>query len=241
MSAAGRKLAFDLAASDCGAVRLTLAGLTARLRPAGTLWLEESRTLAAADLHLEKGSAYAARGQLLPPYDTAETLARLEQEVEALNPARIVLLGDSFHDGGAEARLAADSGARLASLARGRTLVWVVGNHDADGPRGLPGEVVAEHAVGRLVLRHEPQAGPRAEAAGHLHPAARVATRGRSVRRRCFVTDGERVVLPAFGAYAGGLNVRDKAFAGLFAGRPIAVALGPRQAHAIGWSMLVGD
>ena len=241
MNAAQAKALLDLAASDCGAVRMTLAGLAARLRPAGTLWLEQSRTLAAADLHLEKGSAYAARGQLLPPYDTAETLARLEREVEALDPARVVLLGDSFHDGKAETRLGGEDAARIGALARGRTLVWVVGNHDAEGPRGLAGETVAELTIGRLVLRHEPAPGPRAEAAGHLHPAARVATRGRSVRRRCFVTDGERVVLPAFGAYAGGLNVRDPAFAGLFARRPIAVTLGPKQAHAITWSMLAGD
>jgi DNA ligase-associated metallophosphoesterase len=237
---AGRH-AVEVEASACGAVRLSLAGLTARLRPAGTLWLEETRTLAAADLHLEKGSAYAARGQLLPPYDTAETLARLAREVDSLNPSRIVLLGDSFHDGKAESRLSVADTDRLIAIARGRTLVWVVGNHDADGPRALPGQVVRTLEIGRLVLRHEPHAGPRAEAAGHLHPAARVAGRGRTVRRRCFVTDGERVVLPAFGAYAGGLNVRHAAFAGLFAHRPIAVALGPERAHAIAWSMLVGD
>jgi len=236
-----RRPAFDMTAADCGAVRATLAGLAARFRPAGTLWLEDSRTLLAADLHLEKGSAYAARGQMLPPYDTAETLARLAREVEALDPARIVLLGDSFHDGAGEARLVAADTERLIALARGRTLVWVVGNHDADGPRFLPGEVVDELAIGRLVLRHEPLEGPRAEAAGHLHPSAKVAARGRTVRRRCFLTDGERVVLPAFGAYAGGLNVRDAAFKDLFAGRPVAVTLGPERAHAIAWSMLVGD
>jgi DNA ligase-associated metallophosphoesterase len=233
--------AFEIGASDCGAVRAMLAGEMAKFRPAGTLWLEASRTLMAADLHLEKGSSYAARGQLLPPYDTAETLARLAREVEALDPARIVLLGDSFHDGGGEGRLCASDTDQLITLALGRTLVWVVGNHDADGPRFLPGDVVGELAVGRLMLRHEPMSGPRAEAAGHLHPSAKVAARGRTVRRRCFVTDGERVVLPAFGAYAGGLNVRDTAFADLFAGRPLAVTLGPQRAHAIAWSMLVGD
>jgi hypothetical protein len=236
-----RKAAVRVAVSDCGAVRITLAGLDARLRPAGTLWLEESRALAAADLHLEKGSAYAVRGQMLPPYDSADTLSRLAAEVEALNPARIVLLGDSFHDGGGEARLCDADVARLIALARGRTLVWVVGNHDADGPKFLPGEIVEDFTIGRLLLRHEPEDGPRSEAAGHLHPSARVSTRGRSIRRRCFLTDGERVVLPAFGAYTGGLNVRDVAFKGLFHQRPIAVALGPRQAHAIAWSMLVGD
>jgi DNA ligase-associated metallophosphoesterase len=215
--------------------------LDARLRPAGALWLEAARMLAVADLHLEKGSAYAARGQMLPPFDTAETLSRLAEEVEALDPTHIVLLGDTFHDGRAEARLSADNLARLLTLARGRRLIWVVGNHDADGPARLPGDIVEELTIGRLLLRHEPLAGPRCEAAGHLHPAARVSTRGRSIRRRCFLTDGERVILPAFGAYAGGLNVRDRAFAGLFARRPIAVALGARKAHAIDWSMLVGD
>ena len=236
-----RKPTFAIEAADCGSVRIELAGLAARLRPAGTLWLEDSRTLMAADLHLEKGSAFARLGQLLPPYDTAETLARLAREVEAMNPARIVLLGDSFHDGGGEARLSDADAQRVVSLARGRSLVWVVGNHDADGPRFLPGDVVEDVQIGALFLRHEPLNGPRAEAAGHLHPAAKVASRGRSVRRRCFVTDGERVVLPAFGAFAGGLNVRNIAFAGLFQRLPIAVTLGPQRAHAISWSNLVGD
>ena len=241
MTSPVRRPAYDMAAAGCGSVRSTLAGLAVRFRAAGTLWLEAGRTLLVADLHLEKGSAYAARGQMLPPYDTAETLTRLAREVEALDPACIVLLGDSFHDGDGEARLDGADVARLVALTRGRDLVWIVGNHDADGPRFMPGEVANELAIGRLVLRHEPQAGPRAEAAGHLHPSAKVAARGRTVRRRCFLTDGERVVLPAFGAYAGGLNVRDVAFKGLFAGRPVAVTLGPERAHAIAWSMLARD
>jgi hypothetical protein len=241
VSALARANGLELEAAPCGAVRLGLAGLAARMRPSGGLWLEETRTLVVADLHLEKGSSYAARGQMLPPYDTRETLTRLSREVEALAPATVVLLGDSFHDRGGEARLDAADVTRLVELARGRTLVWVVGNHDAEGPRFLPGERVNELTIGRLILRHEPAEGPRAEAAGHLHPAARVTARGRSVRRRCFVTDGERVVLPAFGAYAGGLNVRDAAFKGLFASKPIAVALGPQRAHAIAWSMLAPD
>ncbi|HRD29352.1 MAG TPA: phosphoesterase, partial [Caulobacter sp.] len=132
--------------------------------------------------------------------------------------------------------------ARLAALADRRRLVWVVGNHDADGPRRLPGEILDEMILGGLLLRHEPQAGPQPrEVSGHLHPAARIAGRGGRVRRRCFITDGGRVVLPAFGAYAGGLNVRDEAFAGLFAGQPLAATLGEARVHAIGWASLVGD
>jgi DNA ligase-associated metallophosphoesterase len=154
----------------------------------------------------------------------------------------VILLGDTFHDRRSEDRLAADDAQALRELARGRTLIWVIGNHDADGPRALPGEVADELQLAGLTLRHEPQAGLQpGEVSGHLHPAARVkATRG-SVRRRCFITDAERLILPAFGAYAGGLNVRDAAFAGLFARPPLAGALGISRVHAVGWRSLTGD
>ena len=242
MSAALRQEIYAVAASPCGAARMTVAGEDVHLRPSGALWLEAVRTLVVADLHLEKGSAYAARGQLLPPYDTGETLRRLETEIAATDPARLVFLGDSFHDPRALERISGRDIERLAAMARSRALVWIVGNHDDGGLGGLPGRVAEDMRVGALVLRHEPRPGPQAgETAGHLHPCARITALGRSVRRRCFVTDGERLILPAFGAYAGGLNVRDPAFAGLFAGRPIAVALGPQRAHAIAWSMLTGD
>ena len=233
---------YDYAVADCGSLRTPIGGADTLLRCSGALWLAAARALVVADLHLEKGSSYAARGQMLPPYDTRETLTRLEAEVEALAPAMVVLLGDTFHDRKSEARLAADDAERLRGLARGRTVIWVVGNHDADGPRLLPGEAVDEIALCGLTLRHEPRAGLQpGEVSGHLHPAAKVkATRGR-VRRRCFITDAERAILPAFGAYAGGLNVRDAAFAGLFARPPLAGALGVGRVHAVGWRSLVGD
>ncbi len=194
-----------------------------------------------ADLHLEKGSAYAARGQLLPPYDTRETLRRLAEDVRRTDARRIVLLGDTLHDGGAGARMAAEDAAALATIARGRTLIWIVGNHDPEGPGDLPGESIDELSLGPLILRHEPRPGRQSgELAGHLHPCARVAASARSVRRRCFATDGARLVLPAYGAYAGGLSVRDPAFAELFAGPPLIGALGTRRVHAVKFSAVVG-
>jgi len=212
------------------------------MRASGALWLEAARTLVVADLHLEKGSSYAARGQMLPPYDTRETLRRLAAEVEALVPEMVILLGDTFHDRKSEGRLAEDDAERLRGLAVGRRLIWVIGNHDADGPQRLPGEAVDEIELLGLTFRHEPQPGPQAgEVAGHLHPAARVIAPRGTVRRRCFVTDGERAILPAFGAYAGGLNVRDVAFAGLFMRPPLAGALGPNRVRAVGWRQLAGD
>lgn len=233
---------YAFAASPCGGLLLELAGAEVLLRPSGALWLAAERTLVVADLHLEKGSAYAARGQLLPPYDTRETLARLAAEAAQLLPRRIVLLGDTLHDSGAEARLADEDVRALGAIASVAELLWILGNHDADGPRRLPGEVAAGWRACALDFVHEPAAAPRfAEVAGHLHPCARVKGRVGSVRRRCFVTDGERLVLPAFGAYAGGLNVRDAAFRPLFARSPLAVALGQRRAHPVGWGQLGPD
>jgi hypothetical protein len=227
--------AYDLA-SDGAAVRMGVGGAEVAFRASGALWIEAEQALVIADLHLEKGSAYAARGQMLPPYDTREALTRLTIEVTAARPRMLVMLGDAFHDARAGERLSAEDAAAIATLALGRTLVWVTGNHDPAPPRGLPGQAADEIELSGLQLRHEPFAGPASrEASGHLHPCARVAAGGRSVRRRCFVTDGERVILPAFGAYAGGLNIRDQAFAGLFARPPLAIALGPRRAHAVGW------
>ena len=233
---------YAFAASPCGGVELALGAARVVMRPSGALWLAAERALVVADLHLEKGSAFAARGQMLPPYDTRETLARLAAEAAALRPRLIVLLGDSFHDGGGEDRLDGSDAEALSALAAVCELVWVVGNHDREGPRRLPGRVESMLAVAGLSLGHQPTDGCRAgEVAGHLHPCARVRGRTGSVRRRCFVTDGERIVLPAFGAYAGGLNVLDRAFAGLFAGRPIAAALGRGRLHALALESLSAD
>ena len=242
MSAEPSSFRYAFAQSACGGLALELAGAEALLRPSGALWLAAERLLVVADLHLEKGSAYAARGQMLPPYDTRETLSRLAVEAAQMHPATILLLGDSFHDGTAEERLSADDVRTLTTIAAAADLVWIVGNHDTDGPRALPGETTASWSVADLSLVHEPAPTPRfGEVAGHLHPCARVKGRVASVRRRCFVTDGERLVMPAFGAFAGGLNVRDAAFRGLFRRPPLAVALGDRRAHAVAWGQLGPD
>ena len=226
----------------CGSLLVGLNATPAALRCSGGLWLPDQRTLVVADLHLEKGSSFARRGVMLPPFDTRATLARLEAEVAELSPERVVLLGDTFHDRQAHGRLAFDDRLRVEALARGRRLVWIVGNHDADGPGDLPGEVADELAVGTLILRHEPEPGRQpGEVSGHLHPCARVAGKARSVRRRCFLTDGERLILPAFGAYAGGLNVLDRAYRGLFGEGVFAACLGDDKVRAIRPTSLLPD
>jgi DNA ligase-associated metallophosphoesterase len=196
---------------------IVVAGATLLADPAGALYWPDEQLLVVADLHLEKGSAFARRGVLLPPYDTAATLARLARLIERYAPRVLIALGDSFHDGHGPSRISGADRAALKALQRGRDWMWIAGNHDPDLPDGLGGRFADILAFGPLTFRHEPsESAADGEIAGHLHPVARVARRGRAVSRRCFAGDGRRLVMPAFGAYAGGLNVRDRAIFGLF-------------------------
>ncbi|WP_375273954.1 ligase-associated DNA damage response endonuclease PdeM [Methylorubrum thiocyanatum] len=222
---------------------LALAGEALSLDRTGALWLPEHRTLVVSDLHLEKGSSFAARsGQFLPPYDTRETLACLHEVVQRLDPACVVALGDSFHDARGPERMEPGDRAMIAALQEGRDWVWIAGNHDAAVSEGVGGRYCESVQLGGLILRHEPLAAAAAgEIAGHLHPCGKVSMRGRSVRRRCFVSDGQRLVMPAFGAYTGGLNVRDAAFEPLFPKGFTAYLLGDGRVFAIGRTMLGRD
>ena len=220
-----------------------IAGASAMLDPAGALWLPRSRTLVVSDLHLEKSSSFARRGMMLPPYDSGATLALLAQLIRRRDPAQIVCLGDSFHDCGGFGRLADDNCLQLAEMQRGRSWIWITGNHDRALPAQIGGEITAEHVCEGLSFRHEPLAGAApGEVAGHLHPSAKVRGRGRSVRCRAFATDGSRLVLPAFGVLAGGLNVLDRAFAPLFlAGALRAVLIGGGRLFPVAFSALSPD
>lgn len=209
-------------------------GETLLLDPAGAAYWPAERTLILADLHFEKGSSFARRGTMLPPYDTKETLARIAALVAHHAPARILSLGDSFHDRDGPARLDAQSRAQLTHLIDACEWIWIEGNHDASSPSVLGGRVYAEIAIGGLLFRHEPQPGRHAgEVAGHLHPCTSVSRRGRTLRRRCFLTDGMRLVMPSFGAYTGGLDMCDAAFAPLFADLFLAYALGTSRVYAV--------
>jgi len=220
--------------------RIALAGLEAVCDPRGVLVVPALGLLVVSDLHLEKGAALARRGALLPPYDTAETLARLAAVLADHRPRIVVSLGDSFHDGEGSARLPDPYRERLAALMAGRDWYWIAGNHDPDAPAGLPGRAVQELAVGGLTFRHAPRRGAgEGEVAGHLHPGARIVLRGRSVRRPCFASDGRRMILPAFGAYTGTLNILDRAYHGLFGmDRLVAYMLGRGRVFPVAGAML---
>jgi DNA ligase-associated metallophosphoesterase len=191
-----------------------LAGERLMLDPEGGVFWPAQRVLAVADLHFEKGSAAAARGSLLPPWDTRATLDRLANLLRRYKPKTVVALGDSFHDNGGAARLLAADRARLAAMAQNFAFVWVCGNHDP-APSGLPGTATETWRLGPLTFRHQAE-GPAGELSGHFHPKASIPTAGATVTRPCFITDGHRLILPALGAYTGGLDVRAPAIARLF-------------------------
>lgn len=216
-----------------GTSSLRIAGIDLLADISGALVWEDERVVVVSDLHLEKGSSFARRGVLLPPYDSAATLARLAAVLARHDPRLVIALGDSFHDESAHDRLGAAERAALGALQAGRDWIWIAGNHDPDLPRDLGGEVCGEIAIGALTFRHEPT-GARGEIAGHLHPKARIARRGRSFDRRCFACDHDRAVMPAFGAFAGGLSIRDAAFSAIFGTLGFtAHVLGDRRMHAI--------
>lgn len=222
---------------------LRVAGALLTVLPEGAVWWQAERMLIVADLHFEKGSSYAARGLSLPPYDTRATLNRLAALVARFEPARLVALGDSFHDRGAQSRMAAEDQAVLAALTQSTDWIWIIGNHDPLPPDRFTGAVHEELAVGPLTFRHEPRPAPAiGEIAGHLHPVAAVRVRGRRLRRRCLVSDTTRAILPAFGAYAGGLNVLDDAYRPLLPATGFhAWMMGPRKVTPVAATRLEGD
>ncbi|QPC86712.1 ligase-associated DNA damage response endonuclease PdeM [Mesorhizobium sp. NBSH29] len=219
---------------------ILIAGERALCNEHGVLYFPEFELLVVSDLHLEKGAAYARRGSMVPPYDTQATLLRLAAIIAHYDPRRVISLGDSFHDGKGAALMPEVFRLQLAALMAGREWFWVTGNHDPEPPVGLPGETVQELAVGALTFRHEPSRAPAAgEIAGHLHPCARIVQRGRSVRRRCFASDGSRLIMPAFGSLTGSLNVLDRAYAGLFQRSALmAYMLGAGRIYPIASAML---
>ncbi len=219
---------------------LELVGEDLVLDQSGILYWPGQRMLIVADLHLEKGSAMARRGTMLPPYDTLMTLAKLEKLVGDFRPATVVSLGDGFHDGRGSKYLSAAVFDRLTELMRRTQWCWITGNHDPRVPVELGGAVCETLNVGKLTLRHEPL-GSVGEVAGHLHPKARVSGRSRRVSRACFAADGERLLMPAFGWYAGGLNVLNDAVTCLFPSGFHAYLLGDRKIYPLPHRQLLGE
>ena len=228
-------IASQLAPNDTGCCPFEVAGNELVADPAGVVWWEAEKCLIVSDLDLEKGSSFARRGQMLPPYDTKVTLARLQKCLDYWQPSRVISLGDSFHDKQASMRLPLAHRQHLGAICKSVEWIWITGNHDPEPPVDLAGMVADTLSIGSLHFCHEPQIGAEPGAvSGHLHPAAKLRIKGRSIRRRCFAVSDNRLIMPSFGAYTGGLNVLDKAYDGLFEGSNFrALMLGEGQVFQI--------
>src|ERR1700742_1465194 len=219
--------------SPQGGGELQIAGVSLVADISGALFWDEQSLLVVSDLHLEKGSSFAARGVLLPPYDTVATLSRLAAVIARHDPRMVIALGDSFHDRYAHERLSVPDRDALSGMQARRDWIWISGNHDPALPSDLGGIVASEVAIGPIAFRHEPT-GVAGGNTPPLHPQTRGGMRRRSMERRCFACDGERAVMPAFGAYTGGLSIRDAAFAKIFRTPGfMAHVLGDNRLHAI--------
>ena len=171
------------------------------------LFWPEERALLVADPHLEKASFFAARGQMLPPYDSRDTLERLALAIRETGARRVFCLGDNFHDDDGAVRLEPFAAGMLAALTRATDWVWITGNHDSRLSGGIGGEVADQAALGGIALRHRASPGVEgAEISGHFHPRLTVSARGRRIARVCAVSSGQRLILPAYGALTGGMN-----------------------------------
>lgn len=218
----------------------TLAGVQLCALGSGALWWPDQSLLCVSDLHLGKSERVARRGgATLPPYDTRDTLTRLAADL-AITQARIVIcLGDSFDDLGAARALPEEERLWIARLQAGRRWVWIEGNHDP-GPIDLGGTHLWELPLQPLIFRHIAQPGSSGEISGHYHPKARIQTRARTISRPAFLADSDRVILPSYGTYTGGLRSDAPVLSGLMRPEAIAILTGARV-HALPMPRSKGD
>lgn len=206
----------------------SLAGQNLTALPSGALFWPAQNLLCVSDLHLGK-SARLARcgGSLLPPYEITDTLTRLDADIAATAPKTVICLGDSFDDIHSAQELAEPKRLWLLRLMAGRDWVWITGNHDP-APLDLGGSERAELRRGGLCFRHIAEPDETGEISGHYHPKARLNVRLNSRARPCFLLGRNRLILPAYGTYTGGLYCHDPAFAGLISPPAFAILTGPK-------------
>ena len=207
-------------------VPLSFAGAALHALGSGALYWPDQSLLCVSDLHLGKAERIARRGgSQLPPYETRDTLTRLSADLEATAARVVICLGDSFDDRAAAEALPEEERLWITRLQAGRRWIWIEGNHDP-GPLEFGGAHMAELTIGALTFRHIARAGAAGEVSGHYHPKATLHTRGRAVTRPAFLIDDQRLILPAYGTYTGGLRSRDPAFSDLMAPDARAVLTG---------------
>lgn len=209
------------------AVPFTLAGVPLFALGSGALFWPDRNLLCVSDLHIGKAERQARLGGAqLPPYETQDTLGRLEKDLGDTGATTVVCLGDTFDDNTAMGELSEGESLWITRLQAGRKWIWIEGNHDP-GPVALGGTHLAELPQPPLTFRHIAQPGSSGELSGHYHPKARMRTRGHSLSRPCFLVDSDRAILPAYGTFTGGLRSTNEVLTSLMRPEALAILTGP--------------
>lgn len=202
------------------------------LHPCGLLIWPQENLAVVSDLHLEKASYFAQRGQFLPPHESYETLRDLSHNLEFCGVKKVILLGDSFHDSSGYDRLDDQSYAALENLNKDFELIWITGNHDRDFvPKGA--RITSDLRIQNIIFRHETVEDAQGEISGHFHPKARLTLRGQTINKPCFIEDGIRMIMPAYGTLTGGLDITKPPINRIFQKNFIAHILGKNQIYSI--------
>ena len=182
----------------------------------GALLWEQEKILIVSDLHFEKGSSFLKFGTYLPPFDTQETLEKLTTTLNAHKVETIIFLGDVYHDTGALSRMNVKTRDIWQNILNNHHIVWVEGNHDPNtAPKGI--ECLKEHNHQDIIFRHIAQNNAQDfEISGHYHPAVTFTYKGQKLRKPCFIKSKNKMILPAYGTYTGGLDITDKIYKDIF-------------------------
>jgi DNA ligase-associated metallophosphoesterase len=198
-----------------------------------SLYWPDKATLIVSDLHLEKASFLAQFGSAVAPYDTLDTLMRLEALIVKYQPTTLILLGDSFHDRGAWERLEETSRQRFLSICHSvETCHLVEGNHDLGLLKDARFKFTTEVEVDNIVFRHEPQTGPLPQIIGHFHPKLRTILYGQRLTGKVFAVNSSLMIMPAFGSFTGGLDLTNDVFSSLAKNDPFRAYMVHKQTVA---------
>ena len=194
------------------------------------IWPEKS-TVVVSDLHLAKGTSFASKGIFLPPYDSIETLSVLNCVLTYYAPDRVICLGDSFHDSEASSRLGPKEKDIIRQFTRLHDWIWITGNHDPTPTPTLGGKITTHMSIANMMFRHITiDRETKGEISGHFHPKAKIKIKGKKISARCFISDGtDRLILPAFGTYTGGLDISHPKIKALFSDNYMVLLLGQRK------------
>ena len=182
----------------------------------GSIFLENLNTLIFSDLHLGKGLSFANLGNLIPPFDLDETLLNLKNIIEKYNPKRLISLGDSFHENKSIQKMERKYVNIINNLFHKINITWIEGNHDSNllFKEKIQGNFKNFYKLKNFKFVHSKSEIDELnifEFSGHYHPKITLKFNGLNYSYKCFILTDSFCILPSFGTYTGGLDIKSSA------------------------------